>query len=130
MPTYYPGDTIRLKLEIAHRPNFREITATLAISPEWEGAATFTRDLTAEGLTTEETATDGSKISAVAFEYDTADTNLEPGAVFELREVAGMTFSGQRVVFDLAEVQTPRIYYAEEPLDSSPVVKHASTERV
>jgi hypothetical protein len=81
------------------------------------------------GLTTVQSATDGTKTSTVAFEYLTAGTNLEPGAVFELREVAGVTTSGRRVVFDLAEVQTPRFYYANEPLDSSPVVKHASTDR-
>jgi hypothetical protein len=129
MPTYYPGDRIKLNLEIEHKPNFRTITATLVISPEWEGASSFTRDLNARGLTTVEISADGSKISTVAFECNTAAWNLEPGAVFELREVTGETFTRQRVVFDLAEDQAPRFYYAAEPLDSTPVVKHASTER-
>jgi hypothetical protein len=131
MPTYYPGDVVRLNMEIRHRPNFREITARLAVSPEREeGAEPFHRELTAQAQTTVETATDGSKLSAVAFEFDIGDMSPEPGAVLELLEVTGETHSGQRVTFDLAEVQTPRLRYAREPQDSSPVVKHARTERV
>jgi hypothetical protein len=32
MPTYYPGDTVRLNLEARHRPNFRTVTARLAVT--------------------------------------------------------------------------------------------------
>jgi hypothetical protein len=131
MPTYYPGDTVRLNLEIRHRPNFRTITARLAVSPEREeGAGPFHRELTAKGQTTVETATDGSKLSAAAFEFEIGNMSPEPGAVVELLEVTGETLSGERVIFDLAEVQTPRFRYAQEPREGSPVVKHASTERV
>ena len=50
--------------------------------------------------------------------------------MIELREVTGETLSGQRLVFDMAKIQVPRFRYAEEPPDSTPVVNHASTERV
>jgi hypothetical protein len=130
MPTYYPGDMVRLNLEFRHRANFRDIKARLAVRPEWEGAAPFHRDVTEGGLTTEVTATDGSKVRRVTFEFDIGNMSSEPGAVVELIEVTGETLSRQRVIFDLAEIQTPRFYYAPEPPDSTPIVKYADTEQI
>ena len=130
LPTYYPGDIVRINLEVRHRPNLENATARFVVHPEREGAVAFPREVWLSGRETLEISTDGTKLSRLVFDLDTMNSNIESGAVFELREVTAETTGRQSMILDLAEVQTPRFRFALEPQDSTPVVKHASTERI
>jgi hypothetical protein len=130
LPTYLPGDAVRVSLEIQHRGNLRDATARFNVHPEREGAVPFPVELRVTELETLEVSTDGAKTSRAIFGFETETTNIEPGAVFELRNISAEAIGRQSVVFDLSGVEAFLFRYAPEPSDDTPVVRHASTERL
>lgn len=129
LPTYYPGDDVRLKMEIQHVANFREVTAHLRIRPDRVGAVAYHRPLGSRGIETLQAGLDGTKTSTVEFETTHDFDEAGGGAVYELEQVTGETVGGRHCVFDVSKINLPRFRFSEEPYEGLAVVSHADSER-
>jgi hypothetical protein len=127
-PTYYPGDKVRLRLEIEHLPNFKEVEAVFLGYSDIEGGLPVRQSMYARGsnIRVLETNADGLKISEVLCEEDVERRTFLPGNVYELAEVIGVTVKDTRVYFDPSDLQGLRFRYADEPTTQiHAAVRHA-----
>jgi len=127
--TYYPGDIIRLRLEIEHKPNLRHAQVVFAEVPAMEGALRVTPALHAErsSIRRLETNADGSKTSEVVFESKVPDERhgVYLGSVYQLDRAEGVTAEGKQVLFDLGGLQGLRFRCVAEPAEPQGAVRQA-----
>ena len=132
MPTYYPGDEIVLEVEIQHQPNFRTVRAVFAQHPDREDATPLKASMSTSDLAVKETRADGTKVSVARFEKTASRKDWVPG-VYELTELLAETVGtlpgdskhGRIVVFDVSDIDRPRLRFEEEAEPFYVVVRRA-----
>jgi hypothetical protein len=132
IPTYYPGDEIVLEVEIKHQPNFRTIRAVFLQRPEREDATPLKASMSTNNMAVKETRADGTKVSVARFEKTATREDWVPG-IYELTELLAETVGalpgeskhGRIVVFDVSDIDMPRLRFEEEAEPFYVVVRRA-----
>jgi hypothetical protein len=132
IPTYYPGDEIVLEVEIKHQPNFRTVRAVFLQSPERADAIPLKASMSTSNLTVKETRADGTKVSVARFEKTATREDWVAG-IYELTELLAETVGalpgeskhGRIVVFDVSDIDMPRLRFEEEAEPFYVVVRRA-----
>ena len=121
--TYYPGDRMRLELEIEHTMNFRWLRAYFG---ERTADGSFLRptfQIQATDFTLLEARRDGKKTSRARFEGKASGEHFLSGRIYELSELrgetvgelAGLSKQGGDFSFDASAVEDlPAFRYEEE----------------
>jgi hypothetical protein len=130
--TYYPGDKMVMEIEIEHQPNFRTVRAVFVQRPDREDVMPLKASMSTGDLLVKETGADGRKVSVVRFEKTASRGDWVPG-VYELTELHAETVGalpgeskhGRIIMFDVSDIDRPRLRFEEEAEPFYVVVKKA-----
>jgi len=134
--TYYPGDVVRLTLEIEHLPNFRRVEAVFRGRSGREDDRQPSGMFYTEYVNVHQMSRDGTKISIVRVEIVADGDKFIPGVVYELDELRGETVGelpgkslrGSVIAFDLSGIDKPRFRFEAEAGAGSVAVRSVRLE--
>lgn len=131
--TYYPGDTVTLKIRIKHLVNFVNMEAVLrGGNPDRDDTGSLLASLSAGPPRVQDVDPDGKKSSEVVFEAEATRSKFVPGLVYDLEQINGQTVEGKTVVLGINDLQELneelRFRYAAEPANGTATVRDARLE--
>ena len=126
IPTYFPGDTIKLKLRFHHEANLADVWANFEKEEEVPALRhfRFTARLRHRGDLRQLDRTGAQKVSEAVLRASVSKGNPLPG-IYELSEVHGLPSGEERAASTVLDFEVPnkvRFRVADAPTNESPKV--------